>query len=116
MSTPSVSDGTSVCAFVQPPMRENDAPNWIECLPRSQLTVLSMFQLLPLRDEGAALVVALVSAGADAGEPDVEAGLIVELAEVHLVGEPHRRVRDADAQLVDEVGCRASTAASPSRG
>ena len=80
VSTPSVSPGTSVCAFIQPLIRENDAPNCSECLPASQLTVLSRFQLLPLRLDGAALVVALVSADADVGEADVEAGLVGELA------------------------------------
>ena len=43
------------------PLRVREPPNCTECLPRSQLTVLSRFQLLPLREEGAALVVALVS-------------------------------------------------------
>ena len=35
----------------------------------------------------------------------------VELAELDFVGEPDRRVRDAEAQLVDEVARRASIAA-----
>ena len=76
VSTPSVSPGTSVCAFIQPLIRENDAPNCSVWLPLSQLTELSRLKLLPLRLDGAALVVALVSAMPHVGEADVEAGLV----------------------------------------
>ena len=94
VSTPSVSDGTSVCAFIQPLTRENDAPNCIVCLPVSQFTELSRLKLLPLRLDGAALVVALVSAAADVGEADVEAGLVRELAR----GPPGRQTRRAHSR------------------
>ena len=49
VSTPSVSCGTMFWVFIQPLVRVNDSPNCSECLPTSQLTVLSRFQLLPLR-------------------------------------------------------------------
>ncbi len=103
VSTPRVICGTMFWFFIQPLVRVNDSPNCSECFPTSQLTVLSRFQLLPLRLECVRLVVAPVSADADVGKHDVEARLIDELLRGHGVGEVDRRIRDAEAQLVDDV-------------
>ena len=67
--------GTMFWFFIQPLVRVNDSPNCSECCPRSQLTVLSMFQLLPLRLECVRFVVAPVSCEPMFGNRDVEARL-----------------------------------------
>ena len=62
-STPNAICGTMFLVFIQPLVRVNDSPNCSECLPTIRLTVLSRFQVLPLRLECVRLVVAPVRAG-----------------------------------------------------